>query len=103
MVGHNGHVQGAPLGTTVVIVLHLLCVDNLMGRCSPDSCDLVLNFIHTQLSVHRIQEFVTLESSASTIHQGNDYPLLTCKVSYPMNSKYRLYTLAAGTTIPKGK
>jgi hypothetical protein len=50
-----------------------------------------------------MQEFVTLESSAPTIYQGNDYPLLTCEISYPINSKHRLNTLAARTTIPKGK
>ena len=74
-----------------------------MRRRSPDSCDLVLNFINTQLSIHCIQEFVTLESCSSTIHQGNDYPFLTCKIRYPTNSEYRPYTLTAGTTIPKGK
>ena len=74
-----------------------------MRRCSPDSCDLVLNFINTQLSIHCIQEFVTLESCSSTVHQGNDYPFLTCKIRYPSNREYRPYTLTAGTTIPKRK
>lgn len=101
--GHTYHDQGPLVWTTRVFVPHLLCVDSSMERRSPDSGDLVLHFIHTQLSIHRVQEFVTLEGSASAIHQGNDYPLLTCKVSYPMNSKDRLDTLAAGTSIPKGK